>query len=89
MARLVQSDNIMEIPNYTKKRRYYVATSITHAFSSWDTFNDAKASLVRLRKYNPDGAKKVIGIYELIRTHKILHKIKFGRVIRSRERAGL
>jgi hypothetical protein len=52
----------MKIPIQTKKIRWYVAISETKALSSWPTAREAVNSYLRLDKYYPEVAKKVIGI---------------------------
>lgn len=37
----------MKIPQTTKRPRFYVATSLDHAFSSWGTHEEARASYLR------------------------------------------
>lgn len=54
----------MRIPPYTAKPRFYVATSAKEAYSSWDTLEDARASVLRFEEHDPEGAKLIVGIVE-------------------------
>jgi hypothetical protein len=62
----------MRIPLSTKKGRFYVATSMTDAFSSWDTLENALASYGRLP---PDEQTKVIGVIDVRGVHTSKHKV--------------
>lgn len=55
----------MRIPYKTVRGRFYVATHHDHAFSSWPSLDEARASYVRLKKHCPDEANKVIGILKI------------------------
>lgn len=54
----------MKIPRATQRPRFYVATSDTHAFSSWNQLDEADCSFMRLATVYPEDARKVIGIIE-------------------------
>ncbi len=47
------------------KPRFYVATSPKEAYSSWDTLEDAWASVLRFEEHDPKGAAEIIGIIEV------------------------
>lgn len=49
----------MKIPDRTKKPRFYVAYSMTHAFSSWDTLVQARACVERMKILGGKDAKKL------------------------------
>ena len=70
----------MRIPVSTKASRFYVATSLEDAFSSWDSLEDARASYVRLEMYGQKGhADSVIGIVSTGSTGlKILHNVRIA-----------
>jgi hypothetical protein len=52
----------MKIPFRTKRRRYYVASEDGGAFSSWDSFDEAKECIERFKTHNPNDYQKVAGI---------------------------
>lgn len=54
----------MRIPLTTTKPRYYVATSETHAFSSWDTQEDAALCIHRFRRTDSPDKDRIRGIIE-------------------------
>jgi len=56
----------VRIPVFTRRERFYVATSEKHAFSSWDTLAEAMASWERLKIYDPKNAKFVVGIQRVV-----------------------
>jgi hypothetical protein len=53
----------MRIPASTKRPRWYVATSLEHAFSSWGSLLEAQASIARFPKDDPS-CSEIQGIVE-------------------------
>ncbi len=54
----------MKIPTRTEKPRFYVAIDLEEAYSSWDTIEEARASLERLKANSPNEYADVMGIIE-------------------------
>jgi len=54
----------MKIPDRTKKPRFYVAYSMTHAFSSWDTLAQAHACVRRFKKLGSADADRLFLIIQ-------------------------
>lgn len=54
----------MKIPIHTEKPRFYAATNLDEAFSSWDTIEEARASLGRFKSIAPKKYEQIIGIIE-------------------------
>ena len=63
----------MRIPLSTKKGRYYVATSMSKAFSSWSTLAEARESATGLSESE---RAEVIGIVSVIGVHTKKHTTK-------------
>lgn len=63
----------MKIPTSTKKSRFYIATSMTEAFSSWSSLSAAQESYNNLPL--PDRVK-VIGIIEVCGILTTKHKVQ-------------
>lgn len=62
----------IRIPNVLQgtEERFYVATSMLWAFSSWTTLAEARLSYVRLLKAD---ASQVIGIIRVSNTQRTFH----------------
>lgn len=55
----------MRIPLATARPRFYVATTEKHAFSSWDTLEEALACITRFREHDPLGdLEKIQGVIQ-------------------------
>lgn len=66
----------MKIPLVTVRPRFYVATSETEAFSSWDSLADAKACIARFGVGTP-AREQVLGVIQTtIDGREWVHQIK-------------
>lgn len=66
----------MKIPVSLKTRRFYVATSMTQALSSWSTHGEAMEAYARLKGFDEDVASKVIGIVEVTGICTTKHRVR-------------
>lgn len=61
----------MTIPRTTTKARFYVATSEDHAFSSWDTLEEAVACINRFHESGDPNADQIRGVLQTGPTGRI------------------
>ena len=61
----MKHEGSMRIPLALKTCRFYVATSMSKAFSSWPTFTEALDSFMRLKVTDEGASAAVIGIVEV------------------------
>lgn len=63
----------IRIPHKLKSAQYYVASSMSYAFSKWDRLQDAQAAVGRFVLFNPLEFKhECIGIIEVDAQGKML-----------------
>lgn len=54
----------MKVPTFTRRPRFYVGASPREVLSSWNTIEEARDCIERLRDHAPEDYERVIGIYE-------------------------
>lgn len=60
--KILKNNGYMRIPNVTVNDRFYVATSLKNAYSSWGTLIEAQASIKRFKECGDKNFKNIICI---------------------------